>query len=87
MKKKIIFEEKATFHHEITVEIDGKVGENSLETVLSNYDCPAFNLDLESIAYDLKKGEGIKVISVCQDDSGQSSEIEYFDEEDIEDEE
>lgn len=86
MKKNIIFEEKVTFHHEVLVEIDSKEGEDSLEAVLCDYDF-ANSSDLDSVLYDLRKAEGIKVMDVYQDESGQGGEIEYFDEEDIEDEE
>lgn len=80
MKQKMIFEEKVSFHHDVEVEIKDKTTEKAIDIAL---DRPV--QDLDDVLHILRHIDGVKIIEVCRDDSGQSSEIEFYDFEEVAD--
>ncbi|MCQ4637687.1 hypothetical protein NE619_13215 [Anaerovorax odorimutans] len=81
MKQKMTFEERVAFHHEVEVEIKDKTTEKAIDIAL---DRPM--QDLDDVLHALRHIDGVKIIEVCRDDSGQSSEIEFYDCEELPDE-
>lgn len=82
MKQKMIFEERVAFHHKVEVEIKDKTIEKAIDIAL---DRPM--QDLDNVLHTLSHIDGVKIIEVYRDDSGQSSEIEFYDCEELPDEE
>ncbi len=73
MKAKLQIEEKVSFDHYIEVEVENEETlEKAYERIESRYE------DLYDVAMDLQKVEGMKIVDVCQDDSGSQNEIEIY---------
>ncbi|MCQ4637996.1 hypothetical protein NE619_14765 [Anaerovorax odorimutans] len=81
MKQRITVEEKVAFHHTIDLEIrDGEADAKIDEALDQNHE------DFIDLCITLKQIDGVKLLDTCMDESGQSSEIECCDCQDIEEE-
>lgn len=82
MKQKITFEEKVAFHHEVSLEIRDENANHEIDSVLRR-DLQ----DLDDALYTLGDIDGVEVVEVYRGNDVQSTEIEVYDWEAIEDDE
>lgn len=74
MRAKLQIDERVLFSHHIEVEVENE------EKLDEAYDLLGFGEeDLIDIALALLRVEGLKIVAVCQDDSGSPDELEVLD--------
>lgn len=74
MRAKLQIDERVLFSHHIEVEVENE------EKLDEAYDRLGFGQeDLTDVALALSRVEGLKIVDVCQDDSGSPDEFEVLD--------
>lgn len=74
MRAKLQIDERVLFSHHIEVEVENEEKlDEAYEFIGCGYEDPL------EVAADLSRVEGLKIVDVCQDDGGDSSEIEVYD--------
>lgn len=79
MKYKIFIEQKVTFTHEMTIEIDNeRITEKELNFIFDKAENEGYRFGWDYIENSLNH-QGIEVTEVCEDDCGNDSDVEIID--------